>query len=63
MAFTLNSPAFRNGEKIAAKYTADGENLSPPLAWNGAPAGALSFVLIMSAKSHVRGKIALEIAA
>jgi Raf kinase inhibitor-like YbhB/YbcL family protein len=47
MAFALTSPAFRNGEKIPAKYTADGQNLSPPLAWNDAPAGTRSFVLIV----------------
>jgi Raf kinase inhibitor-like YbhB/YbcL family protein len=47
MTFALNSPAFRNGEKIPAKYTADGENLSPPLAWHDAPAGTRSFALII----------------
>jgi hypothetical protein len=47
MAFAVNSPAFRNGEKIPAKYTADGENISPPLAWHDAPAGARSFALIV----------------
>ena len=47
MAFTLSSPAFRNGGKIPAKYTADGENLSPPLAWSGVPAGTRSFALIV----------------
>ena len=37
MAFTLSSPAFSNGQAIPAKYTCDGENLSPPLQWSGAP--------------------------
>ncbi len=33
--------------KIPAKYSADGENLSPPLAWNDAPAGTKSFALVV----------------
>ncbi len=47
MAFALNSPAFRDGEKIPDKYTADGENLSPPLVWNDPPAGTKSFALVV----------------
>ena len=30
---------------IPAKYTADGEDLSPPLAWQGAPEGTESFAI------------------
>jgi Raf kinase inhibitor-like YbhB/YbcL family protein len=47
MAFVLNSPAFAEGQTIPAKYTCDGENVSPPLQWSGAPAGTQSFVLIV----------------
>jgi hypothetical protein len=47
MAFSLSSPAFSNGQAIPAKYTCDGENLSPPLQWSGAPNEARSFVLIV----------------
>ena len=35
----LSSSAFQNGEDIPKRFTCDGENLSPPLAWNGAPQG------------------------
>ncbi|HPO84539.1 MAG TPA: YbhB/YbcL family Raf kinase inhibitor-like protein [Candidatus Hydrogenedentes bacterium] len=42
----LTSSAFKNGEKIPSKYTGDGENVSPPLAWQGAPQGTKSFALI-----------------
>jgi Raf kinase inhibitor-like YbhB/YbcL family protein len=45
MPFLLDSPAFADGHAIPAKYTADGENLSPPLRWSGAPAGTRSFIL------------------
>jgi Raf kinase inhibitor-like YbhB/YbcL family protein len=47
MPLTLISPAFAEGEKIPVKYTPDGENFSPPLAWSGAPDGTRSFVLMM----------------
>lgn len=47
MPFTLHSPAFRNGEEIPAKYTADGENLPPPLVWSDAPPNTRSFALIV----------------
>lgn len=45
-AFKLTSSAFAFGEPIPLKYTADGADVSPPLKWEGAPAGVKSFVLI-----------------
>lgn len=47
MSFSLTSPAFLPGERIPPKYTLDGENLSPPLEWVGAPKDAKSFVLVV----------------
>ncbi len=47
MAFTLSSKSFSNGEAIPAKHTADGENASPALSWNGVPENTAAFVLIM----------------
>lgn len=46
MTFQLSSPAFGNEQPIPAKYTADGENLSPPLEWADPPRGTKSFILI-----------------
>ena len=46
MAMTLNSPAFQPNGHIPSKYTCEGEDVSPPLAWEGAPKGAKSLVLI-----------------
>jgi hypothetical protein len=46
MAFQLESSAFENGKTIPRKYTCDGEDVSPPLTWKGAPEGTKSFALI-----------------
>lgn len=45
--FSLHSAAFGAGESIPAIHTADGLNLSPPLAWQGEPSCTVSFVLLM----------------
>lgn len=47
MAFTLQSPAFRDGQEIPRKYTRNGKNVSPPLSWKDAPAQTKSFALIV----------------
>jgi Raf kinase inhibitor-like YbhB/YbcL family protein len=47
MAMTLSSPAFKQGGQIPSKYTCEGDDISPPLAWNGAPEGTKSLVLII----------------
>jgi Raf kinase inhibitor-like YbhB/YbcL family protein len=47
MAFELTSSAFREGQPIPTKHTGDGDDVSPPLAWRGAPEGTKSFALIM----------------
>lgn len=47
MAMTLNSPAFQPNDHIPSKYTCEGEDVSPPLTWDGVPDGAKSLVLIV----------------
>ena len=47
MAFTITSPAFEQERTIPAKYTCDGEDVSPPLQWSDPPAGTQSLVLIV----------------
>lgn len=42
----LQSPAFANGGAIPAKYTCDGEDISPPLAWGAVPQGTKTLALI-----------------
>lgn len=45
--FRLTSSAFGDGERIPDKYTCVGEDVSPPLRWEGAPEGTKTFALIV----------------
>jgi Raf kinase inhibitor-like YbhB/YbcL family protein len=45
--FALSSAAFQDGGAMPARYAASGENLSPPLAWNGQPAASRELILIV----------------
>jgi len=44
---TISSSAFSNQQEIPSKYTCEGADVSPPLAFSGVPAGARSLVLIV----------------
>jgi hypothetical protein len=46
MAIIITSPAFKEGGIIPAKYTCDGEDVSPPLNWQQIPQGTKSIALI-----------------
>ena len=43
----VTSSAFADGAPIPVRYTADGDKLSPPLAWSGVPADAAAVVLVI----------------
>ena len=47
MTLTLTSNAFSAGGEIPSKYTCEGLDISPGLAWHGTPATAKSLVLIV----------------
>ena len=47
MTFTLTSPVFQAGGEIPARYTCEGNDTSPPLAWSAPPVGTRSLALIV----------------
>jgi Raf kinase inhibitor-like YbhB/YbcL family protein len=42
----IKTPSFHTGADIPRKYTCDGADVSPALAWEGAPAGSKTFALV-----------------
>jgi Raf kinase inhibitor-like YbhB/YbcL family protein len=44
---TVTSTAFGEGEVIPQRYTCDGDEVSPPLAWSGVPDGAAALALVV----------------
>lgn len=47
MTFNIHSSAFEDGAAIPARYSCQGDDISPPLAWSGMPAQTRSLALIM----------------
>lgn len=43
----LTSPAFADYARLPARFTADGEGISPPLTWGELPAGTASVALLV----------------
>jgi Raf kinase inhibitor-like YbhB/YbcL family protein len=44
---TLTSDAFDEGAAIPTRFSCDGEDVSPPLAWDGVPSETAAFALIV----------------
>jgi Raf kinase inhibitor-like YbhB/YbcL family protein len=44
---TLRSEAFEEGGPIPARFTCDGDDVSPPLSWDDPPTGTAGFVLVV----------------
>jgi phosphatidylethanolamine-binding protein (PEBP) family uncharacterized protein len=56
MRMQLQSSAFDDGDRLPKRYSCDGEDLSPPLAWSGAPEDTRSFAIFCDdprAERHV----------
>ena len=47
MTLSISSAAFAPHGEIPVRFTCEGEDLSPPLAWSGAPEGTKSLALIV----------------
>jgi Raf kinase inhibitor-like YbhB/YbcL family protein len=47
MPLLLTSPGLPPGGDIPKQYTCDGSDISPPLAWSGAPPKTAGFVLVV----------------
>jgi hypothetical protein len=47
MQLSLTSPAFAPGDAIPSRYTCEGQDVSVPLAWSGAPPATKSFALVV----------------
>lgn len=47
MSFKIESSAFAPGGAIPSHYSCEGKDVSPPLAWSGAPAATKSYALIV----------------
>jgi Raf kinase inhibitor-like YbhB/YbcL family protein len=45
-AFRLTSPAFEHDDDLPERFTADGDDTSPPLEWSGVPEGTKELVVV-----------------
>ena len=45
-AFRLTSPAFGHDDDLPLRYSQDGDDVSPPLAWEGVPEGTKELVVV-----------------
>ena len=55
LSIQLTSTAFTEGSTIPARYTCDGEDVSPPLRWSEVPLGTESVALIADDPDAPRG--------
>jgi Raf kinase inhibitor-like YbhB/YbcL family protein len=46
-SFRVESSAFARNSSIPQQFTADGDNIAPPLSWSGAPEGTQGFAVIV----------------
>ena len=61
-ALEVTSLAFGDGETIPKRHTCDGGNISPPLRFDGAPAGTVTYAVVMYRADEGQAATALWIA-
>lgn len=54
-SITVTSRAFQDGGKIPKKFTCDGDDVSPPLAWTDVPPNSGSLALVVDDPDAPRG--------
>jgi Raf kinase inhibitor-like YbhB/YbcL family protein len=47
MPLSIRSPAFADGGEIPARFTCEGDDVSPALEWSGVPAGTKCLALVV----------------
>ena len=55
MVLAISSSVFQEGDRIPTKYTCDGQDVSPPLAWSDLPSGTQSLALIVDDRDAPAG--------
>ena len=56
-AFRLTSSAFDHDDDLPLRFTQDGDDVSPPLAWEGVPEGTKELVLVMEDRDSDEGVV------
>jgi Raf kinase inhibitor-like YbhB/YbcL family protein len=54
-SITVDSPDIAEGGRIPARYTCDGQDVSPPLRWSGVPSDAAALALVVDDPDAPRG--------
>jgi Raf kinase inhibitor-like YbhB/YbcL family protein len=54
---SVRSSAFGDNQRIPVKYTADGDDMSPPLQWSEIPEGVAEYALIVEDPDAPRGTV------
>ena len=62
VAFTLTSSAFADGGRIPRRFTCDGDDERPPLAWDAPPAGTRGLLLVVEDPDAPGGTFLHELA-
>jgi Raf kinase inhibitor-like YbhB/YbcL family protein len=55
--FRLTSPAFAHDDDLPVRFTQEGDDVSPPLAWEGVPEGTKELVLVCEDRDGDEGVV------